>query len=114
MSRPASVANIAVRKSIANPVTVTADNPLTTLIHRLEAATSRLEDIANSAASFDPASDGSTPVPTGGPASSSAPELPALVQQVSQSHLPRQEELPPAVSDMDELMETDLKAFVDA
>ncbi|KAK0934629.1 suppressor of rasval19 [Friedmanniomyces endolithicus] len=113
MSRPASIANVAVRKNITAPVTIAADNPLTTLIHRLEAATSRLEDIASSAASFEH-SDGSTPIPSGGPASSSAPELPALVERASQAHMPKAEPLPPAISDMDELIDTDVKAFVDA
>ncbi|KAK1092273.1 suppressor of rasval19 [Friedmanniomyces endolithicus] len=113
MSRPASIANVAVRKNITAPVTIAADNPLTTLIHRLEAATSRLEDIASSAASFEH-SDSSTPIPSGGPASSSAPELPALVERASQAHMPKAEPLPPAISDMDELIDTDVRAFVDA
>ena len=98
------------------PITTIATdhNPLTTLIRRLEAATSRLEDIASSAASFDASRDGSTPIPTGGPASSSADELPALVDQASHTHAPKAEPLPPAVSELDELMEKELREFVEA
>ncbi|TKA77810.1 hypothetical protein B0A55_04589 [Friedmanniomyces simplex] len=113
MSRPPSIASVGARNSTSAPVTIAADNPLTTLIHRLEAATSRLEDIASSAATFEH-SDGTTPIPSGGPASSSAPELPALVERASHTHMPKSEPVPPAISDMDELMETDVKAFVEA
>ncbi|KAK4892109.1 suppressor of rasval19 [Elasticomyces elasticus] len=114
MSRPASIADASVRNSISSPLTVTtADNPLTTLIRRLEAATSRLEDIASSAATFEH-TDGAIPVPVGHPATSSGTELPALVEQASHTHAPKPQPLPGSVTAFDELIKTHVAAFVDA
>lgn len=90
-------------------------NNLTTLIKRLEAATSRLEDIASSSQAFDP-----NAAAVGGAAatgkSTSAPELPVLTESTSQT-TPRATPaapLPPALSDMDAIIENEVKAFVDA
>ncbi|KAI5238183.1 hypothetical protein E4T43_07593 [Aureobasidium subglaciale] len=92
---------------------------LTTLIKRLEAATSRLEDIATSSASFDQprhtvADVGATHLP----ASSSAPELPAIAKDASKAALPPPppaaptSALPKPVQEMDKLMDEHVANFV--
>lgn len=111
------------RFSNGSPVAVVpGDNRLTLLIRRLEAATSRLEDIASSSQSFDaPNANGSisaAPTAASTKASSSAPDLPSV------SHVPSNasqttvkaasEPLPAAVSDMDALIDEQVKAFMDA
>lgn len=107
------------------PLSTTVPNaPLNQLLRRLEAATSRLEDIASSAQSFeklDAAPPGTVP------ASSSAPELSSLIKSVPpQSPAPvvasapsappasAAPSLPPTIQDMDDLMGTSLKKFVDS
>lgn len=89
------------------------ESPLVKLIYRLEAATSRLEDIAASA-------EGGTahlvqPPASIPKASASAPELPGLPPNGSPT-APKEvkEELPPSIEAIDELMDTDVKSFVDA
>ncbi|KAK8198556.1 suppressor of rasval19 [Zalaria obscura] len=90
---------------------------LTTLIKRLEAATSRLEDIASSTASFE------QPTANGAPSgtvhqTSSMPELPTVSgdspQPPSQPAAPAQAALPATIIDMDNMITGDLKKFVDA
>ena len=95
-----------------SPVDSENETSLTTLIHRLEAATSRLEDIASSAEPFDsshpPASrrgtSAGTALPSGDP------------QQRSNrgSDVTMKETLPPAIKEMDTLLETEVKAFTSA
>jgi len=99
------------RASRINP-----DNMLTTLIHRLEAATSRLEDIATSAASFDAPQTNGLAVPSGGLTSSaSAPELPGLNKSVPTAPAtPYTPLAPEQVADLDEVMEQDVTKFINA
>lgn len=94
-----------------------ADSALTQLIRRLEAATSRLEDIASSTASFE------QPTANGAPSgtvhqTSSMPELPTVSgdspQPPSQPAAPAQAALPATIIDMDNMITGDLKKFVDA
>jgi len=96
---------------------VPADNALTLLVRRLEAATSRLEDIAISATGLDQ-QDGdrsSTPGgPSGIPLTASAPELPGLLGTASKPTPPVEAPLPPQIADMDELLEQELSKFVKA
>ena len=109
------------RYSSGSPIPVKADNPLTVLIHRLEAATSRLEDIASSSGSIEQQANGSISAASGEgmPTSSSMPDLPkggsreastATVQHVSQPKEP----LPASIEEMDKLIESEVKGFVDA
>lgn len=107
-------------RSYASPVTTAPKNSssLTHLLRRLEAATSRLEDIASSA--FEPSSSAhgsisaATPV-AGTKATSSAPDLPTISQTDSSSTVkPVAEPLPPPITDMDAIMENEVKAFVGA
>lgn len=117
ISRSSTIKSTTARYTAASPA---SENPLTSLVRRLEAATSRLEDIASSAASgFDSAERGShhgtspgTPVP----ASSSAPELAGMAKGLDTTSSPPvpAESLPPSIKAMDELLEKDLSAFVDA
>jgi len=92
---------------------------LTDLIHRLEAATSRLEDIASSAhedqapqASRSIAPSGSTTTTTNGESQSAAPR--AQAAPPAKLPLPEQTiELPESVQAFDTMMNEDLKPFVD-
>ncbi|KAK6435600.1 suppressor of rasval19 [Oleoguttula sp. CCFEE 5521] len=107
-------------------------NPLTPLIRRLEAATSRLEDIASSAGPLNdsnalgaeqngiPATraisggrSGSHPAPpgmvVGGPG-----VAPGLAKSPPPAATPAKLELPPALQEMDSLIDTEVAAFVDA
>ncbi|KAG9888303.1 adenylate cyclase-associated protein, partial [Aureobasidium melanogenum] len=91
---------------------------LTTLIKRLEAATSRLEDIATSAPSFEqPTNTVADLGATHLPASSSAPELPAVAKNATQSSAPaaptpQPESLPKPIQDMDDLIKDHVAKFV--
>ena len=72
------MADEALRFLSPDPGPTMKDNPLNKLIRRLEAATSRLEDIASSAATFeggDGPGDGSLAAAASLPASNSMPEL---------------------------------------
>ncbi|SMQ54461.1 unnamed protein product [Zymoseptoria tritici ST99CH_3D7] len=91
-------------------------NNLTTLIKRLEAATSRLEDIASSASTFDSASPNAVPTgSTATKASASAPELAIVTPSISQQTVkPEAPPLPISIQDMDTLIDTDVKAFIDS
>ncbi|KAH0369033.1 adenylate cyclase-associated protein, partial [Aureobasidium melanogenum] len=91
---------------------------LTTLIKRLEAATSRLEDIATSAPSFEQPRN--TVADAGAvhlPASSSAPELPGIAKDAAQTPTPaaptpQAESLPKPIQDMDDLIKDHVAKFV--
>lgn len=87
------------------------DNALTLLVRRLEAATSRLEDMASSAVPDH--ADGGQAASKGVVApSASAPELPGLPMQSSipETSAPA-ESSPPAIAAMDELIDGDVKKF---
>ena len=91
------------------------DNALTLLIRRLEAATSRLEDIAGASPNLDQ-TDGTRGAPGGGIAqhsSSSAPELPTATGATSSSG-PAKPSLPSAIGDMDKLIAEEVANFVGA
>ena len=108
------------RFSIGSPVSViSSENPLTLLLHRLEAATSRLEDIASSA--FEPSAGNASSIPASGAsaaamkASSSEPTLPGITPTSSQQTVRAvPEDLPASISHMDDLIEKEVKAFTDA
>ncbi|KAH0296971.1 adenylate cyclase-associated protein, partial [Aureobasidium melanogenum] len=91
---------------------------LTTLIKRLEAATSRLEDIATSAPSFDqPRNTVADVGATHLPASSSAPELPGVAKNAAQTSTPaaptpQPDSLPKPIQDMDDLIKDHVAKFV--
>lgn len=95
-------------------------NNLTTLIKRLEAATSRLEDIASSAQSTDALPNGLPAATSKGPASASAPELPLISPQTSTQTVrapppePVADALPAAIADMDALIGSEVAAFIAA
>ena len=116
----------------ATKVAVPADDPLTRLIRRLEAATSRLEDIASSSGSIEQQANGSISAAsgTGMPTSSSLPDLPkggsreASTNTVIRSahekdddadgDAPPLEVLPERIKEMDQLIDSEVKEFVDA
>lgn len=88
---------------------------LTTLIKRLEAATSRLEDIASSSTSFEALDNGQ--IGKGNAPRASAPNLPGTAVTGSpavEAPKPAAPELPPAIQEMDELIEGEVKKFVEA
>ncbi|KAK4987020.1 suppressor of rasval19 [Elasticomyces elasticus] len=88
-----------------------AQSTLTQLVRRLEAATSRLEDIAASTGETSE-SDGVSQGPLA--ATSSAPELPALGHEESQKTVKAVEIVPPQIEAMDGLMITHLDKFVES
>lgn len=92
------------------------NNPLTAIIRRLEAATSRLEDIASSSTSFETLENGK--VQQSNAPRASAPNLPGTLPTGStpaiEAPTPSAPELPPAIKEMDELIEGDVKNFVEA
>ena len=92
---------------------VPSTDPLTTLIRRLEAATSRLEDIATSASSHEQP-NGVAAANAQIPQSSSAPELPQLAKNAPAAApaAPAAPALPPALQDMDTLIKEDVGKFV--
>ena len=104
------------RFSNGNPTaTVTSANSLSTLLRRLEAATSRLEDIASSSQSYDGVPQPrDTPTAAGTKASQSAPELPTVTPSVSQQTVKAAEPLPARISDMDEIIGNEVTAFLQA
>ena len=93
------------------------DNALTALIRRLEAATSRLEDIATSAVGLDQEdTNGLLAASTdGNPASASAPDLSALAKsapaQTGSSSAPS---LPKQVAALDELLDDVVGKYISA
>lgn len=91
------------------------NNPLTAIIRRLEAATSRLEDIASSSTSFESLENGK--IAQANAPRASAPNLPGTVvghSPATEEPEPTAPELPPAIKEMDELIENDVKNFVEA
>lgn len=95
------------------------DNPLTSLIRRLEAATSRLEDIASSTSAFE--QDSSLRTPQATQPGLSAPELggaAGIVSQYANQQQPRDGSaatpLPPAIRAVDEMIDGEVKSFVSA
>lgn len=93
-------------------------NPLTSILRRLEAATSRLEDIATSAAPFDPQSATSIAAsPAAASTQSALPEAASTAKDGSSTPhaaTPAPVQLPPTVSAMDELIDTEGNAFLEA
>lgn len=84
---------------------------------RLEAATSRLEDIATSSASFDQsrgtvADAGATHLPS----SSSAPELPGIAKHAQEpsapAAAPQADTRPKPIQEMDQLIDEHVAKFV--
>jgi adenylyl cyclase-associated protein len=112
----------AIRYSTGSPIPVSKDNPLNSLIRRLEAATSRLEDIASSTASFDAQTNGdhSLSGTSGLPPSSSMPELTSAQskdgsREASTSTVqPAPEPLPPCIEEMDEMIKNEVSDFQEA
>ncbi|KAK4554012.1 suppressor of rasval19 [Recurvomyces mirabilis] len=115
------------RYSTHKPVSInTSDNPLTTLIRRLEAATSRLEDIASSAASYEGNDQNSangngaaSAVAVGGITPQSHAGSATEPQTGSKGVAPvavaaPAEDLPTVITAMDEIIDTQGKSFVDA
>lgn len=96
----------ALNRRFSGPVHV-KDQGLTFLLSRLEAATSRLEDIASSAAAFEPSTQ------TNGGASTSPVPPPSGPQTVPTPQKPVQEELPQSIEDFDTLLNGDLKKWMD-
>lgn len=91
------------------------NNPLTAIIRRLEAATSRLEDIASSSTSFESLENGQ--VAQANAPRASAPNLPGTGiagGTPAETQKPSEPELPPAIKEMDELIDTDVKKFIEA
>ena len=103
------------RYSTSTPVPVEPDNPLTTLIRRLEAATSRLEDIASSSQSLEQQGAQQNVAAGVGSISQSPQEAAskAGTREGSTGTVVR-ESLPPAIEDMDALINGDVKAFVES
>lgn len=76
-------------------------NVLTTVIRRLEAATSRLEDIASTSVAFD----ATAPSQTAGASTLSTP---------SEASTPKAaESLPPSIQAFDKLLDTELKEWLE-
>lgn len=87
----------------AIPYAQDTSSALTRIIYRLEAATSRLEDIASSTVGLEV-----PPNPNGAP-SPSAAVVP--VQAKAPPPVPPKEELPPSIVDFDTLIYGDVKAY---
>jgi len=109
-----------IRYSTSTPVPVETANPLTTLIRRLEAATSRLEDIASSSEQQPqqqtPHQTGSQNVPAAGGLASQSPQeasSKAGTREGSTGTVMR-ETPPPAIEDMDALINGEVRAFVES
>lgn len=81
---------------------------LTAILHRLEAATSRLEDMAASAIDL-PKLNGAapTPAPTG-----PLPDPPTVSRAAAETPKPIQEALPESVEDFDTFINGTVKKFV--
>jgi adenylyl cyclase-associated protein len=97
----------------------TADgNPLNSLIRRLEAATSRLEDIAQSSGVPESQIDqqhASLSAASGAPASNSMPELTNTSKngsrEASTASTVQAEQLPASIEEMDELLKGEVADF---
>lgn len=86
--------------------------PLTRLITRLEAATSRLEDIASSAGEGEgePNANGTPKAPA--PSEKGVPAAAAGVAAAGAHPTPKKDLLPPMIEDFDALVQGDLKEYV--
>ena len=105
----------AIRYSTASPVPVTADNPLTLLIHRLEAATSRLEDIATSSSSYEGQAPQDGVASAGGSVSKSPQDAASKAgSREGSTATVVKESLPPQIEAMDSLINSEVKAFLEA
>jgi adenylyl cyclase-associated protein len=80
-------------------------NVLTTVIRRLEAATSRLEDIASTSVGFDAAASGQT---TGAGAGTPAPSTQSEVVTPKAA-----DSLPPSIQAFDKLLDNELKEWLE-
>jgi adenylyl cyclase-associated protein len=87
------------------------NNPLTAIIRRLEAATSRLEDIASTSTSFESLDNGK--IAQGNAPRASAPNLPGTAVAAGPPK-PSAPELPRAIKEMDELIDGEVKKFVES
>jgi hypothetical protein len=97
------------------PQHITLDaTPLTRLIARLEAATSRLEDIASSAAEYEPeAGANGAPTAPGAKSAKGVPLAAAGVAAAGASPTPKpQEDIPPMIGDLDTLIRGDVADYV--
>lgn len=104
-----------IRYSTGTPVPVEPDNPLTTLIRRLEAATSRLEDIAASSPPGEQQPSQQNVAAAGGQASQSPQEAASKAgTREGSTGTVVTEQLPPSVGDMDNLINSDVKSFVES
>lgn len=104
------------RYSTGVPIPVEPDNPLTTLIRRLEAATSRLEDIASTSQSPDQQQVAGQNVDMGAASLAQGPQggvSKGGTREGSAATIVK-ESLPPAIEEMDALIDGDVKAFVEA
>ncbi|KAK3711352.1 suppressor of rasval19 [Vermiconidia calcicola] len=106
-----------VRHNTNPPAAVNANNPLNKLIRRLEAATSRLEDIASSSGTIEQQANGSISSDSGMPAANSI--IPGLSsskgREASTSTVqPVAPQVPARIEDMDELIKKEVKEFLDA
>lgn len=86
----------------AIPYAQDTSSALTRIIYRLEAATSRLEDIASSTVGLEV-----LPNPNGAPSRSAA----VVPVQAEAPPVPPKEELPPLIVDFDTLIYGDVKAY---
>jgi adenylyl cyclase-associated protein len=91
--------------TMERPITV-PESRLTMIYRRLEAATSRLEDMATSVDSSHPS--------TVAAISSSAVALPGSSTTAAAAAAPSPDPLPPSIADFDKILEQDVKAFVNA
>lgn len=88
-----------------------SDHLLTAMVRRLEAATSRLEDIAST--SFPSGeSGGAPPVANGAQSPGPAAKL-AAATSATGSPTPPTESVPPAIEALDEISDNELKTFLD-
>lgn len=88
----------------AVPYAQDTSSPLTRIIYRLEAATSRLEDIASSTVGLDlPPNPNGTPSP-----SAAVVPVPAQARALP---VPPKEDLPPLIVDFDTLINGDVKTY---
>ena len=81
-------------------------NVLTTVIRRLEAATSRLEDIASTSVGFDVTGQNGAPASASGSVSGAAPSTAAPASKAADS-------LPPSIQALDELTNNEFKTWLD-
>ena len=103
------------RHTNTSPVFISLD-PLTTLLHRLEAATSRLEDIASSSQPSDGGSSVQSPAPAAAAKlAAGVPDKTDIPRTESQSSArTASPNLPPAINDMDALIQKEVQTFIES